>query len=231
MKRKIVNDFNQKELLQCRLSNGDKHFNYYDLGCFLDKEKQIMLWHFIQRNFKSKFKRDENVYIDNKRKYKKNVLYYSLDEVINLISIKIHKHKTQVFDISDIFKNFLLFFSEYKVYFDDTIRHKLNVPKPKYIRKLWRVWYYIRLHHKDEYSTIFNIFSNYLSLKEMKSKKLNKYKEDNIEVINLLFELDREFSSIKSIDDIKSICPEQDVKVIQILNDYMWNIRDNEDIV
>ena len=194
-------DNSQKVILLKRLFDKKYFISYYDIKSILEEDTQIF-YHFIQRNFKYKYKEDDYVFINNKKKYKKNILYYDLNEIINLVLSKFLKHKTQKLKISKIFKKFLSFFEPFYDY---------NLPKPKYLRKLWRVWYFF----KKKKHKLSSIFGEYLSLKEMKSKKLKDFEKSYSKELNILKELDKDFSHIKTMEDMKRIlsCPEYDTKL------------------
>jgi hypothetical protein len=162
---KTTEDCN-KELLK-----ESKYITLKDLDyIFKDKNDINIMKSFISRNFKSRKSGEYIYYSENNRKYKKKVQYYSLDELLPFIELKLSKHKTGRQSINQIFIDFIIFFNK-------------KVTKPKYFRKFWRLWYFLEQLEKRENFKDFKeqrvILGNYLKFREMKSKNTKPFYEEN----------------------------------------------------
>jgi len=178
------------------------------------REMFYILHNFIKRNLKWKTLQDVELWLDfndysPKGKIKKQIKHYALTEILELIFNKAKKHKTGSTPIHKAMVNFIEYLKEqdkqYNLLNNKQKHYVYNFPKPKYQRGEWRAWYnlkeYIKLlkrrarktKNKQIYKSIKyykkqkELLGQYLSLKETKSKKLDKFYQDHkTEIDNII---------------------------------------------
>jgi hypothetical protein len=122
--------------------NNKLYITQYDIKLIFNKDDRFRFWNFIKRNFRPKFKSD--VIIDGK--LKKNIGFYSVDEILNLLRSKTLKIKTYNNPVYHIYKTFAEYIKTKNI---ELLEPKLkqyviNFPKPKYYRGKWKRWYQIK---------------------------------------------------------------------------------------
>ena len=191
------------------IKNYCKNFNYETNNkTFNEKDCYFVIHNWIKRNFKYYIKKD--IIIDNI--LKKNIEFYRLDLIIDLMFHKAKKHKTGETHIAKMFRYFV---KNIKLNIKDIEDKKLKMqinqfPKPKVYREIYKSWYLlwnkIKILKKLKRINKFNnkeilnklkedkkILGIYIAYKETKSKNLESFYKKYEELINHYKLKDKDF--------------------------------------
>jgi len=201
-----------------------KNFTYETNNkIFNEKDCYFVLMNWIKRNFKSNSKSiKKDIIIDDK--LKKNVNFYRLDLIIDLMFHKAKKHKTGEIPIAKMMRYFVKKIKEnikennINSITNKKLKMQINqFPKPKIYKDIYKSWYLLWLQIKklnklkrnnkkidvDLLNKLKNdkkILGIYLSYKETKSKNLEDFYNKHKDTIEYYKTKDRNFKP-KKIED------------------------------